>query len=454
MAATASAPDPRRAAKPPSPMARPAYRRLMVGWFATNLGDSALYLVLAIWVRELTGSDAAGALVFLFLGLPALLAPWAGQLADRVHRRPLLIATNLGTACVILALLLVAGPEHVWLIYAVTFGYGLSAYLTASAQSGLLRDLLPDEEIGAANGIFTSIDNGMRIVSPPLGAGLYVLAGPWAVVGVSVAGYLVMALMLLTVRIEESEPEPRGEGETYWHEVSAGFRELLRDPLLRLLTIAGAVGFGLTGILNATVFPLIEEGLQAGPAALGPAQAIQGVAALAGGLLSAMALRRMGERRLFAWGMTLVAVGSFAAFAIVQWPLPEEWMRWAGIALVQWPIGFGIPWTIVGLSTLRMRRVPRRVQGRTSAAMNVSINVPQMLMLALGTGAMALVDFRWLLLAAAIGIAAAALAVWAGRGLDEPADAAAPVAEPPSGAGRGAEPTAAASQHRERPTSG
>ncbi|WP_206448135.1 MFS transporter [Agrococcus sp. KRD186] len=440
---TASAQHPK--AKPPSPMRRPAYRRLMVGWFATNLGDSALYLVLAIWVRELTGSDAAGALVFLFLGLPALLAPWAGQLADRVHRRPLLIVTNLATASVIVTLLLVQGPEQVWLIYAVTFGYGLSAYLTSAAQAGLLRDLLPDEEIGAANGIFTSIDNGMRIVSPPLGAGLYVLAGPWSVVAVSVSGYLVMALMLVTVRIDESAPEPRGEGESYWHEVSAGFRELLRDPLLRLLTIAAAVGFGLTGILNATIFPLIEHGLQAGPAALGPAQAIQGVAALAGGLLSAMLLRRLRERALFAWGMTLVAVGSFAAWAIVQWPLPEEWMRWAGIALVQWPIGFGVPWVVVGLSTLRMRLVPRRLQGRTSAAMNVSINVPQMLFLAATTALMVVVDFRWLLLVAAIGIAASAVAVWVGRGLDRgTADAS------------GAAPThvADASGHEGRPTSG
>lgn len=415
MTTTASAPGP--TAKPPSPMARRAYRRLMVGWFATNLGDSALYLVLAIWVRELTGSDAAGALVFLFLGLPALLAPWAGQLADRVRRRPLLIATNLATAAVVLALLFVQGPGQVWLIYAVTFGYGLSAYLTSAAQAGLLRDLLPDDEIGTANGIFTSIDNGMRIISPPLGAGLYVLAGPWSVVAVSVAGYLVMALMLLTVRIEESEPEPPAPGIGYWHEVSAGFRELLRDPLLRLLTIAAAVGFGLTGVLNATIFPLIEHGLQAGPAALGPAQAIQGVAALAGGLLSAAVMRRLAERRLFAWGMTLVAIGSFAAFAIVQWPLPEEWMRWAGIALVQWPIGFGVPWVVVGLATLRMRLVPRRLQGRTSAAMNVSINVPQMLLLAATTALMVFVDFRWLLLAAAVGIAASAVAVWAGRGL-------------------------------------
>ena len=128
---------------------------------------------------------------------------------------------------VVLTLLLVDGPGMVWLIYLVTFGYGLAAYLTGAAQSGLLRDLLPDEELGSANGIFSSIDNGMRIVSPALGTGLYVLAGPAAVVALSVAGFAVMAIMLLTVRIDESEPQPRLDGETYWHEITAGFRALL-----------------------------------------------------------------------------------------------------------------------------------------------------------------------------------------------------------------------------------
>lgn len=422
MTGTAAATAPVASApRPPSPMRRPAYRRLMVGWVATNLGDSALYLVLAIWVKELTGSDAAGALVFLFIGLPALLAPFAGQLADRVHRRPLLIATNLGTAAVVLTLLLVQGAQHVWLIYAATFGYGLAAYLTAAAQSGLLRDLLPDEELAGANGIFTSIDNGCRIVSPALGAALYVAAGPWAVIALATAGFLVMAVMMSTIRLQESEPQPRLEGETYWHELSAGFRALLADPLLRLLTIAVAAGFGLTGLLNATIFPLVEHGLQEGPAALGPAQAIQGVGALAGGLCAAWMLRRIGERRLVGWGLALLGLGTLAAWALVQWPLAEAWMRWAGLGAVQGLIGFGVPWVIVGVVTLRMRLTPPRLQGRTSAALNVSINVPQMLLLALGSALLVVVDFRWLILVAAVGVLLAAAAVWAGRRLDAPA---------------------------------
>ena len=93
-------------------------------------------------------------------------------------------------------------------------------------------------------------------------------------------------------------------------------------------------------------------------------------------------------------------------------------MRWAGLGAVQGLIGFGVPWVIVGVVTLRMRLTPPRLQGRTSAALNVSINVPQMLLLALGSALLVVVDFRWLILVAAVGVLLAAAAVWAGRRLD------------------------------------
>src|SRR5690606_9250351 len=109
---------------------------------------------------------------------------------------------------------------------------------------------------------------------------------------------------------------------------------------------------------------------------------------------------------------------TLAAFVLVQWPLAEAWMRWTGMGVVQGLIGFGVPWVIVGVVTLRMRLTPARLQGRTSAALNVSINVPQMLLLALGSALLGVIDYRWLIAVTALGVLAAALAVALGRRLD------------------------------------
>src|SRR5690606_10488012 len=79
----------------PSASRAPGFRRLASAWVFTNLADSALFLMAAVWVKELTGSDVAGAFVFVALGLPAVLAPFLGMLADRLPRKRLLVASNL-----------------------------------------------------------------------------------------------------------------------------------------------------------------------------------------------------------------------------------------------------------------------------------------------------------------------------------------------------------------------
>src|SRR5882724_10917688 len=76
------------------PFADPRFRRLLAGQSLSSFGDTALYLTLGIWAKALTGSNAAAGGVFLALGIPALFAPAAGHLADRVRRLPLLIGAN------------------------------------------------------------------------------------------------------------------------------------------------------------------------------------------------------------------------------------------------------------------------------------------------------------------------------------------------------------------------
>ena len=76
-------------------LARRDARIYLTGQLFSLFGDSCLWLAMGIWVRTLTGSNAQAGLVHLFLhGSASLLAPALGLLADRVRRRPLLLAAN------------------------------------------------------------------------------------------------------------------------------------------------------------------------------------------------------------------------------------------------------------------------------------------------------------------------------------------------------------------------
>lgn len=48
------------------------------------LGNTAMIIVLGIWVKNLTGSSADAGMIFLLLGATSFLAPVTGLLVDRV----------------------------------------------------------------------------------------------------------------------------------------------------------------------------------------------------------------------------------------------------------------------------------------------------------------------------------------------------------------------------------
>jgi MFS family permease len=130
-------------------LADPRFRRLLVDQSLSSFGDTALYLSLAIWAKDLTGSNAAAGAVFFALGLPVLAAPLAGHLADRVARRRLLLVTNSAAGLGVLSLLAVHSRAQLWIVYAVAAGYGATFSLLRAGQAGLLKDLLDTDNLAA-----------------------------------------------------------------------------------------------------------------------------------------------------------------------------------------------------------------------------------------------------------------------------------------------------------------
>src|SRR5919197_5791739 len=113
-------------------------RLLLTGETLSMFGDRALVIALGIWAKTLTGSNAAGGLIFFVIALPSLGAPLAGLLVDRVRRRTLMIATDCAVGAAVLLLLFVHGRAQLWLVYVVAGLYGTAGAVFGSAQSALL----------------------------------------------------------------------------------------------------------------------------------------------------------------------------------------------------------------------------------------------------------------------------------------------------------------------------
>lgn len=380
----------RRGIRLPVAWSAPGFPRLTGAWVATNLGDSALYLMIAVWVKELTGSDVAAGFVFVALGLPAILAPFIGMMADRFPRRRLLVVNNIALVPVVLSLLLVSGPAQLWLIYGVVFVYSAAGYVTASAQSGIIRAMLRDDQLASGNGALSTIDNGLRLISPLVGTALYVWLGAPAVIVMTAVCFGAAAVILAGLPVGGAAPE-RGPGRGYFRELIAGFEQLFAPQSLRVVSIAAAIAFSAAGLLNIIVFPALDA-MRVDAAAIGILVPVQGAGAVAGGLMSATLVTRWGEGRAAALGLVLLAAGSV--------PFAFESVVLGGVGM--FVLGVGIPITVVAFSTLRQRLTPDALQGRTGAAANVVVNLPQTLASIVGAGLLAVVDFRLLLWTAVV----------------------------------------------------
>lgn len=370
------------------PFADARFRRLLLGESLSTFGDTALYLTLGIWAKTLTHSNAAAGAVFLALGVPALFAPAAGHLADRVRRRPLLLWANGLTAVLVLALLAVHSVAQLWVIYVVAFGYGVAFTVLSSATAGLQKDLLPAGDLAAANAALTSIGYGLRILAPLTGAGIFAVFGGGAVALLDVATFAAAIAALLSIRLTESSPEPARPG-SFRRELAAGFRHLRAVPLLAQITLVTACAFSVIGLEETIIFAVIGQGLHRPPTYLGVLSSAQGAGAIAAGIILSPLLRRIGSARI-----TGLALGGFA-LGSVTYLSGSAVLVLAGAAAD----GFGLVWLVAVTAAAIQRYTPPRLQGRANAAWTMIVITPQTISIAAGAALISYVSYRILLLA-------------------------------------------------------
>jgi hypothetical protein len=371
-------------------------RVFFAGWSVSVFGDWAMFIVLAVWAKSLTGSNAAAGLVFFALSVPSLFSPFAGLVVDRVRRRPLLIATYCIEAVGVLSLLFVHDRGDVWILYAVAAFYGAAGTVAASARSALMTTTLPKELLGEANGIFQAVREGLRLVAPLVGAGIYSVAGGGAVAILDSASFAAVVVALLFMRM----PEPRFERveHDFVSEAMAGARHILHTLPLRQIVFATGACLLVVGFSETIVFAVIDEGLHRAPSFLGVLSSLQGVGAIVGGVTGARVMRAIGDVRLCGLGMAAFALGDLTfvthTLALVS----------AGIVVS----GLGISWLIIGWATAIQVRTPLRLQGRVSSASDLIATTPQTVSIAAGAALVAVVDYRLLVVTMAVVVAACA----------------------------------------------
>ena len=344
--------------------ANASLRRIQLAWAGSNVGGWAYTVAIAVYAYREDGAYAVGLIGLARWVAAGLASPLMGVLADRYPRVRVMVAADLVRAALLgaMALLVVSGTSAL-LVYVLSIVGTVVGTAFRPAQAALLPQLTETpQELTAANVTGSSIESVGIFVGPAVGGILVATTGVEVTFLVS-AGFLIWSAVLVAFVREPDRDVPAEEEEEdagFLRESAEGFRVIVSNRRLALLTTLFAAQTFVDGALGVFVVVLALETLDLGASGVGFLNSVLGIGGIAGGVLAALlvARARLGTDFAFGivlWGVPLVAIGLW----------PEAAVAYLAFAAI------GVANTVVDVSgdTLLQRAVPDQVLARAFAAM-------------------------------------------------------------------------------------
>ena len=355
------------------------FNKLWLGQAVSAVGSQVTLLALPLTAVLYLHASAGQVGLLTAAGLAAYCGPslFIGVMVDRMRRRPLMIAADIGRTAVIglIPVLAWTGSLDMQVMYAVALIQGALSVIFDVAYQSYLPSLVGAEALLGGNSRLQSTASVAEVGGPGLSGALVDLIGaPFALL-VDAGSFLVSVMSLLSIRAREpgsqrSQPPDALVGvRGVFGEIRVGAGFIYRHPVLRAL--AGSVGiFNFFSQLQLTLFVIYavrEMHMSAG--SIGLVLAFFGV----GGMAASATLGR--ALAWFGYGSILLAGYALAALAIVCIPLVPGPPALSTVlfAVVYFAAGYGLIAMNVAMMTLRQVATPASLQGRVNASFRFAI---------------------------------------------------------------------------------
>lgn len=345
----------------------PGYWRTWTASTVSAFGSYVTVLAVQVLVVEtLHGSATEVGLVNASRWLPYLvLGLVAGVVADRTRRRPMLVATDLGLAVLLVALPLLAFTAHLRLatLLALMTAFGTLSLLNDAAFQSFIPRLVPGRLLIAAHARIDQSDAVAQTSGPALAGGLVSLVGAPLAVLVDAASYLASGLLLWRVRVDEP-PSRAISLRGVFREAGEGLAWVYRHTMLRPFALSTHAWFLCMAVTGAIVTPFALRRLQLTAFGLGVALAVSGC----GGLVGSLFAVRLGRR--FGAGRVIIACRAGTGFGCALLGLAwAEWSGWLVFGAGQLVLGLALGAENANEMGYRQIVTPDRLQGRMNATM-------------------------------------------------------------------------------------
>lgn len=290
----------------------PAFDRLWAGMAVSQMGSQVGFLAISLTgAVTLQATAAQMAALSVVARLPFLAYPVAGVVADRLPRRPVMIAADLARAGLLLTIPAAAllGALRMELLYAVLLLLMALSVGFDTASQAFVPLAVESDRLATAYGRVATSASAARVAGPGLGGlVVQVLTAPFAVL-LDAASFLFSALMVWLARPGQPAPARPARELSFISDMAEGFRYVAGQPVLRSLALASGVLQFAGAALMAVYLLYLTRDLGLVPASVGLAMSGTGPGTLLGAALASRAGAGLGAGRALLAGWLCFAAG-------------------------------------------------------------------------------------------------------------------------------------------------
>ncbi len=346
--------------------ADPEFLKLWAGETISDFGDQITLLAIPLTAVIVLKASAfeMGLLAAVAAAPTALFSLPVGVWVDRIARRPILIAADLGRAVALssVPVAFILGSLSMPLLYAVAFVTGTLSVFFLVAYQAYLPGLVGRERLVDANGKMNASSSLAQLAGPSVSGilvQLFTAPMPVVVDALSFIGSLIGVAL-----IRRPEPTLERRPRDMRAEIREGMAALLGQPVLRTLVVCASIFILLLSAQTAIFLLYLSRDLGLPPSVIGALLAIGSVGALAGALLASRVARRIGIGPSFIAG-SLLFVGFAITRGLASGPIT---VTVTALAVAQLVGLFGASLFNVNGPSLRQALTPPHLLGRVNAS--------------------------------------------------------------------------------------
>jgi len=344
---------------------RPALGRIVLARAISALGDRFTLVALLVSVFSVTESAlAVGILVAATAVPPLLMGPWAGFIAQRMDRRWVMAGTSFISAGLTVTLIWLAPVASPWTL-PVVLALAFAEAFFRPAFRAAMTDLTVDAERDEINAVTEVAQEAPDLAGFILAGAVVLAAGPAVAFAIDAATFLISGWILMGIGVQRGVAR-EGPPESVFSMTARGIQTVVSSPALRPLMISSFLATLSIATMMALAVVIALELVRTDAFGFGVLETIMGVGKVAGGLVVAMLVARIGRP----WARGLGGIGMGLGLALVA--LSQTYAITAVLYLI---IGVLNLFHTVPFWGILQRHAPKDLVGPVMAFNNTSVHL-------------------------------------------------------------------------------